>query len=135
MKKAPQLTGIDLGRNGEGTPEVIAVNFDIWALRVTLIFPNQESDPTYIEFHKVAGFRVLDESDLLEFGAPEPNSCLAVVENNGWLSMESARHTAPFIKEDMGVTEYYVFGIDYCVSVLAWGEPVVTRPHNNTGKE
>lgn len=107
------------------TPEVVAVAFDLWVLRLTLHFP-QSVYPTYVEFEEVAGFRVLDEGDLLEFWGPEVKKpgWLWRVTAGGWREPELTR--SGFLRTD--AREFLVLGINDCVSVFSGGEPRVYAP-------
>ncbi len=128
MEKWPKLKGVETDRCPKGKPEVASVNYDLWTLRITLLFTDFKS-PTYIDFGVIAGFRVLDEGQLLEFWGPDTESnWLFIVKNKGWLAMEASRKTAPFITEDGKITEYLIAGINDCVSILSYGQPVITTP-------
>lgn len=108
-----------------GTPQVTELHYDIWTLRVTLDFDDWDG-VVYADFASVCGFRVLDESDLLEMWQAEGLSrhWLYVVRNNGWLAQECVREG--FTQEAGEVTEYFVRGADDCISILALDEPVIT---------
>ena len=125
MSKWPKLKGVETDRSPKVTPEVISVNYDLWTLRITLLFTD-DKNPTYVDFGAIAGFRVLDEGQLLEFWGPDTeNHWLFTVESKGWLAMEASRETAPFITEDGKLTEYLVAGINECVSIISYGEPTI----------
>lgn len=119
--KFPTINGIYPRRNGD-VPELLNVSYDLWTLRLTLSFgPNQL---TYLDFENIEGFRVLDEGQLLEYwGDNTEKHWVFEVLENGWLSAESSRETAPLIEEDGNLKEYLVAGINDCVSVLAYSSP------------
>ena len=80
-----------------------------------------------VQFKGVRGFRVLDESDLLEFWptCSRPNGWLFQINEGGWLDLESSRPT--FMREKyLAVREYLVTGDNECVSVLADQPPRVS---------
>ena len=83
---------------------------------------------TVVKFQRVLGFRVLNESDLLEFwpACSATNGALFEILDGGWLSQESAR--PGFVsKSQAGVLkEYLLSGPENCVNVLAFENPRVT---------
>ena len=113
------------GRDSEGTPEVVDIHYDLWVLRVTVLFEGAKN-PTYVSFDAVEGFRVLDEGQLLEYWDPgQSGSWLYVVEKGGWLELEASRNGAPTLAADGKLKEYLVAGINDCISVLAYEDPTV----------
>jgi hypothetical protein len=79
-------------------------------------------------FTEVAGFRVLDEGDLLEFWPmySSQSEWLFCILSNGWLEQEKMRKG--FVRGDVErLCEYLITGSDDCVSVLAWDLPEVNR--------
>lgn len=123
----PELIGVKGGENKQGAPEVVSINFDMWTLRITLLFKNQ-SRPTYINFHSIAGFRVLDEGNLLEFWEKTYGDYyMYIVKEGGWLAMEASRESAPLLTVDgSNLTEYLIAGIDDCVSILSYAQPTIS---------
>lgn len=119
------LSAITNERTDEGTPEVTDIHFDLWTLRITLIFPSS-NNPTYVEFCDSEGFRVLDEGDLTEFwdsnGAP---SWLCSVKRGGWLDLECSRPGGDVLATKKDLREYLVVGINDCVSVIAYEPPSI----------
>jgi len=76
---------------------------------------------------EVAGFRVLDEGDLLEFWpvCSSPGEWLFLVMGNGWLDQERMR--SGFVRGDIkNLREYLITGENDCVSVLAWDQPRIS---------
>jgi hypothetical protein len=122
--KFSRLKGIETRQEGN-VPELLAVNYDLWTLRLTLSFRSNEI--VYVDFEAVEGFRVLDEGQLLEFwGDDSKDHWVFEVVGNGWLAAESARETAPFIDEGGELKEYLVAGVNDCVSILDYEYPKVT---------
>jgi hypothetical protein len=75
-------------------------------------------------FQETAGFRVLDEGDLLDFWptCSSPNGWIFRIFDGGWFDQE--RQRAGFIRGDISeIHEYLVTGINECVSVFAWAPP------------
>ena len=75
-------------------------------------------------FLEVAGFRVLDEADLLEFWptCSSTNGWVFQINEGGWFAQERLR-TGFFRGDIEGINEYLVTGISECVSVFAWAPP------------
>lgn len=105
--------------------EVIYIDFDIETLTITVLIDGDKID---ISFDAPAGYRVLDEGDLMEFwpNCSSYNGWLYEINSGGWLDQERSR--SGFIsaaKTDS--KEYFVIGCNYCVNVLAWEEPSVCQ--------
>jgi hypothetical protein len=116
-----------IGTTWQGKPEIVAVNFDLWCLRITLSFEDGEP-PVYVMFEGVVGFRVLREGDLLEFwpGASSRSEWLWEVRSGGWFELERGR--SGFVSGEIsGINEYFVAGAVECVSVLASAVPKISR--------
>jgi hypothetical protein len=83
-----------------------------------------------VVFEDVWGYRVLDERDLGEYWptCSSQNGRLFEVEFGGWLAQEKSR--PGFLSADVisKLKEFFVAGIDDCVSVLCSAEPAV-RAH------
>ncbi|ROT94565.1 hypothetical protein EB809_19295 [Marinobacter sp. R17] len=103
--------------------EIIHLEFDVDVLVVTVSIDNERID---VEFDAPVGFRALDEGDLLEFW-PECstfNGWLFQVQGGGWFAQESMR--GGFLSSgNRDVKEYFIIGLNYCVSVLGWHDPDV----------
>lgn len=103
--------------------EVVGVHYDVDSLVVEV--RDHDGDALWqIAFPAVEGFRVLDEGDLGEFWGHVP--CLVIeVTAGGWWEQECSRggFTAQWTKK---VREYFVNGMNACVSVLSWSEPVIS---------
>jgi hypothetical protein len=107
--------------NSTNTIEVINLNFDIELLEITISIDGDNID---IIFEEPAGFRVLDEGDLLEFW---PKCSLQAgwlheITSGGWFDLENKRNGF-LLSDSSEITEYLVVGINYCVSILAWEKP------------
>jgi len=113
-----------------GIPEITEVSYDLWQLRVTLKFENLKW-PVYIIFEEVVGFRVLNESDLLEFWSKDSRaeSWLWQIENGGWLDLENLRKG--FISGKTGqVSEFLITGIEDCISIISRVIPTISEPNS-----
>jgi hypothetical protein len=121
-----QLKAVAVEGAPDGTPDVIAVDFDARTLRITVEFFRAGRDWFYLEFRFPRGFRVLDEGDLLEFwrDGKAQGSFLFEVVQGGWFDLEAQR--SGFIYPRGNVTEYLVVGEDKCVSVLALEPPQIS---------
>lgn len=105
--------------------EVIDIAYNVDSLRVTVKDLNTDAE-LVVEFVEVEGFRVLDEGDLLEFWpiCSRPY-WLFQITAGGWLDQECSRPGFA-ARETKNVFEYFIGGVNACVSVLAWSPPVVT---------
>ncbi len=105
--------------------EVLNIDFDITTLVITIRIDGYKID---ISFDSPAGYRVLDEGDLLEFWpfCSSNNGWLYEITKGGWLDQERKRQG--FISAARtNAKEYFVIGCNYCVSVLAWENPSVSE--------
>ena len=79
-------------------------------------------------FEEPAGFRVLDEGDLLEFW---PDCSMSIgwlheITSGGWFDLEKNR--SGFLSSDSSdIIEYLIVGVNYCVRILAWEKPRVQQ--------
>ncbi|PXF63211.1 hypothetical protein [Kangiella spongicola] len=123
----PELIGVKGGENKQGAPEIVSINYDMWTLRIALLFKNQ-SRPTYVNFYSIGGFRVLDEGNLLEFWEKNYGDYyMYIVKEGGWLAMEASRESAPLLTVDgSNLTEYLIAGINDCVSILSYSQPTIS---------
>ena len=108
-----------------GTPELVEMHYDVWNLRISLDFPDW-SGVVYVDFESPLGFRVMEESDLLEMwdSRTDESHWLNRVKSNGWLDQEARREG--FTSETEDVKEYLVVGVNDCVSVMAFEHPTLT---------
>lgn len=103
--------------------EIINVDFDGELLAVTVLIDGDKLD---ITFDTPAGFRVLDEGDLLEYwpDCSTTNGWLYEIAGQGWLDQE--RQRGGFLSgHNPEIKEYFIAGVNYCISVLAWEKPDV----------
>nr|WP_257903543.1 hypothetical protein [Pseudoalteromonas sp. CR1] len=111
--------------NSTNTIEVINLNFDVDLLTITISIDGDKID---IIFEEPAGFRVLDEGDLLEFW----HECslqagwLHEIISGGWFDLESKRNGFSSCGNSE-ITEYLVVGVNYCVSILGWEKPSIQQ--------
>ena len=113
----------------KGLPEVFRVDYDLWELRISLSFENN-NEPIYVVFDSSRGYRVLDEVDLLEFWKPESRAegWLWKVLKGGWFELESTRGGFVSGVTD-GYEEYLILGENECVSVISSSPPVIYSPN------
>jgi hypothetical protein len=107
------------------TIEIVHIEFDIEVLTVTVLIDGDKID---ISFDSPAGYRVLDEGDLLEFwpNCSSFNGWLYEIYNGGWLDQERSREGfVSAAKTDS--KEYFIIGCHYCINVLAWETPSVSH--------
>ena len=105
--------------------EVIDVAYNVDSLRVTVV-DLTKGNQWLVEFVEVEGFRVLDEFDLLEFWPTcSMPQWLYQITAGGWLDQECLRPGFA-ARETKNVLEFFITGVNACVSVLAWSPPVVT---------
>lgn len=107
-----------------GSREVTDVSFDIWTLRVRLSFPN--SNDVVVAFEGPEGFRVLDEGDLDDFWGVLPSGAVLEVRSGGWFDLEASRSEAFSARKVTRIKEYFVPGVNFCVSVIASEPPTVS---------
>ncbi len=112
---------IDLFDAENHVSEIVNINFDIDTLIITVKIASDEFD---LSFDSPAGFRALDEGDLLEFwpDCSTQNGWLFEIESGGWFSFESNR--SGFLSAtNSELKEFFVTGANYCVNVLSWEMP------------
>ena len=118
-----------------GVPEITHVSFDTRRLEIQ-VMACHAAEPEYLAagyclFAACAGFRVLEEGDLLEFWAlePRPSGWLWHIQSGGWLAQEKQREgffsSRPSGPNWPSPQEFLVVGQEYCVSVLAHREPTI----------
>ena len=106
--------------------EVINIEFDVEELEVTVLIDGYKLD---VSFDSPAGFRVLDEGDLLEFwpDCSSPNGWLYEIFEGGWFDQERNRKGFVSTANNPAVREYFIVGTNYCVNVLALAAPCVVE--------
>ena len=111
--------------SNDETIEIVYIDFDIETLTVTVLIDGDKID---ISFDSPAGYRVLDEGDLLEFWptCSSFNGWFYEIYSGGWLDQERNREGfASAAKTDS--KEYFIIGCNYCINVLAWETPSVCQ--------
>jgi len=80
-----------------------------------------------VQFWGPEGYRVLDERDLAEFWptCSTPNGWLFEVQSGGWLEQEFERPGSMIAHLNRGLREFFVAGMNSCVSVLSVNAPEV----------
>jgi hypothetical protein len=97
-----------------------------WGTLVVTLISGGDRKAATVRFSEIAGFRLLDEGNLLEFW-PEcsgVNGWLFLIKKNGWLDQESTRDGF-LLEKDMGLSEYFIASQNSCVSVLSSEVPRV----------
>lgn len=120
-----ECRAIELPLTNDENIEIVYIDFDIETLTVTVLIDGDKSD---ISFDSPAGYRVLDEGDLLEFWptCSSFNGWLYEIHGGGWLDQERNRKGfTSSAKSD--AKEYFIIGCNYCINVLAWEDPSVCQ--------
>ena len=125
----PKAESVSIAEGFPGVPEITNVSYDLWYLQITLWFENKKP-PLYVRFDGIRGFRLLDEGDLLEFWSDSrPSGWLWKIEKGGWFDLEKLREGFISAKTERNeIKEYLIGGINDCISVLAYDEPVILKP-------
>jgi len=107
------------------TPEVIDVRYNVDTLLITVRDIDSGTEIS-VEFTDIEGFRILDEGDLLEFWPKCSTFWLNQIISGGWLEQECLRpgFTA---RETKNVLEFFISGVNACVSIISWSAPSVTN--------
>jgi hypothetical protein len=105
--------------------EIIRISYG--SARLELTIRGVGGGSVRVSFEDVAGFRVLDERDLLDFWptCSTPNGWLFEIASGGWLDQESQREGFMMRAMNENVREFFVTGEDDCVNVLARAQPEV----------
>ncbi|WP_437921454.1 hypothetical protein [Sphingobacterium sp. LRF_L2] len=131
MKNAVSIATADLPFVNT-VPEIIKVEYDMVTLSVDVLFHEQNEATVNLKFDKIVGFRVLDEGNLLEFwNKQRAKGWLWEVVENGWFDLEKKREG--FILgyyDDHNTKEYIILGIDDCVSIITYSNPVISGIKN-----
>jgi hypothetical protein len=129
--KIPKVRSVETEYFPDELPEIINIDYDLWTLRITLSFVNVNKPVLYVSFKNVVGFRLLDESNLLEFWNPDVRvpGWIWRVENGGWFDLEKLREG--FIEgshENDNRQEYLITGVNECLSIIACSLPEFVNP-------
>lgn len=87
-----------------------------WGELVVMLMSGGDKKAVIVKFGEVAGFRLLDEGDLLEFWpvCAGTNGWLFQINANGWFDHEATR--PGFIREQgLGLSEYFIAGQNSCI--------------------
>ena len=113
--------------------ELAALNYDQWIVTVALraYAAGDVVGMVHLTFTAVAGFRCLDEGDMLSFPWPENATRWYVhrLSGSGWLNQEQSLGNTTM--GDDTWDEYLVATGNECVSIIAQCDPVITKelPH------
>ena len=108
--------------------DVLRVDYDVDCLSVHVAC--METGQRYVvQFWGPEGYRVLDERDLAEFWptCSTPNGWLFEVQSGGWLEQEFERPGSMIAHLNRGLREFFVAGMNSCVSVLTVNAPEVSK--------
>lgn len=109
----------------QSSVDIINVRLEWGELVVTLMSGGERKVAT-VRFSEVAGFRLLDEGNLLEFwpACAAVNGWLFLIKKNGWFDLESSR-PGFLLEKGLGLSEYFIASQNSCLSVLSGEEPTV----------
>ena len=122
----PRVEPLTLAGELKAHPSVVAVNYNLSELRILLSVNDDSRIELQVLFRTPAGFRVLDESDLLEFWENHKHGSdwLYLVHEGGWNDLESSRD-GYLSRHQTDLNEYLIVGRNECVSILSYEQPVV----------
>lgn len=116
---------VETGYTFQSPVDVTQVRLE-WGELVVTLLSGGDRKVAIARFGEVAGFRMLDEGDLLEFWpvCAQANGWLFQIHANGWFDLEASR--PGFIRErGLGLAEYFIAGQHSCVSVLSNAAPMI----------
>lgn len=109
--------------------EIASVNYDQWILTVAIRLYNKPDqnviEMVHVVFEKPIGFRLLDESDMLNFpwtALTKSQSFVHQIDADGWYDMETRAKN--FLPKYDNLKEYVVKTDNECVSVIAYSNPI-----------
>lgn len=105
--------------------DITHVRFE-WGELVVTLMSSGDKRVAVARFGEVAGIRLLDEGDLLEFWpvCSSANGWLFRITENGWFDLEATR--PGFLREKgLGLSEYFIASQNSCISVLSSEAPSV----------
>lgn len=122
----PSVEPLDTTTGMVSSPSVVAINYQSSELRIQLSVEAEDKGSLLIVFKLPAGFRVLDEGDLLEFweSSMPGTGWLYLVHRGGWNDLESTRD-GYLSRHKADLCEYLVMGRNECVSVLSRQRPEI----------
>ncbi|WP_139798645.1 hypothetical protein [Andreprevotia lacus] len=105
--------------------DISHVRLEWGELLVTLI-SGGDRKVVIAKFKDVAGFRVLDEGNLLEFWptCSAHNGWLFQIFEHGWLDLESSR-AGFLLDKKTGVSEFFIASQNSCINILSSREPSI----------
>ena len=108
--------------------EIASLNFDQWILSVSLreYSDNEVSGMTLCVFTGVAGFRLLDEGQMLTYPWPDDatNHYVLPAPDNAWLKQELSFGNATSLDT---AREYLIATSNECLCVISHDEPSLVR--------
>lgn len=125
-----KAVAMDSGLTFSSSNEIACIEFKSGRLDITTQSTDGNQSVRVI-FSEIAGFRVLDEGDLLEFWptCSSAKDWIFQITEGGWFDQECLR--SGFVRGDIKeINEYLISGINECVSVFSWAPPelkAVTR--------
>lgn len=122
--EVPTIKGVDFPIITNSIPEISNIIYDLWTLKITLLFPDLKH-PVYLIFKNLNGFRVLDEGNLLEFWNNNIRipGWIWIIEKGGWFDLEKTRNG--FVEgyhENEYRKEYLILGQNDCVSIISMND-------------
>lgn len=128
-----QAKSVPLALPSTTVGEVVRIDYDLCALRLTLLFDGLEPY-RYLTFKDVCGFRVLDEGDLLEFWHSDnrPSGMVWEILAGGWFDQE--RQRSGFLSgSQQDLKEFMVLGQNDCMSVIVGKyQPLMVPPRTGS---
>lgn len=131
MTQQTGLSQFDLP-SGAWHMELAFVNYDQWILTISLrVYDGSRQEVAgviHVVFENADGFRVLDESLMLQFpwaSLSPSQSFVHRVGEGGWLEMGRAAGDMVLVME--GAQEYVIVTDNECVSVIAYDDPIVIK--------
>jgi hypothetical protein len=111
----------------QSSVDITSVHFECSELVVKLISGGDRTAVT-VRFSEVAGFRLLDEGNLLEFwpACAAVKGWLFLIRKNGWFDLESSR-PGFLLEKGLGLSEYFIASQNSCLSVLSGRAPTVEK--------
>lgn len=116
---------VGTGHRFHATVYLSDVRYDTDKLAVTLTCPYERLG-AMVTFTEVAGFRLLDEGNLLEFwpACAADRGWLFQISENGWFAQESIR--SGFLAGGaLNLVEYLVVSTNDCLSVMTGATPTI----------
>jgi len=131
MKHSIEFTVVSDAPNIGKNSEIVALDFDLWNLRLKVGFFEGLQD-IEVHYSEVIGFRALDEGDLLEFWEHFNlrDGWIFQVHKGGWFDLEATRGGFTSAYSDF-LKEFLIIGEDLCISVISKDDPVFKQAQNS----